>query len=129
MKVGKINLKSIPAMKGQKLPKNPVYFFVKGSIQDFVEYKEKISRISIAKFVLSEVEKLVKSRDAKLFGGKKGSESSSNSNKQSKSSKGASAEKDGNGVTVLSDSNFEDTVLKSDEAWFVEFYSPSVIFI
>jgi hypothetical protein len=35
VKVGKINLKKIPAMKGQKLPKNPSYFFVKGTITDF----------------------------------------------------------------------------------------------
>lgn len=39
VKVGKINLKNIPAMKGQKLPKNPSYFFIKGSIEDFSEYK------------------------------------------------------------------------------------------
>lgn len=39
VQVGKINLKSIPAMKGQKLPNNPSYFFVKGSIEDFSEYK------------------------------------------------------------------------------------------
>jgi hypothetical protein len=30
--VGKISLNNIPAMKGQKMPKNPSYFFVKGSI-------------------------------------------------------------------------------------------------
>jgi hypothetical protein len=42
-------------MKGQKLPKNPTYFFIKGSIQDFSEYKEKISRISISKYILTEI--------------------------------------------------------------------------
>ena len=75
-------------MKGQKLPKNPTYFFIKGSIQDFSEYKEKISRISISKYILTEVEKLIKSRDAKLFGGGKkpnAESTSSGSKKQSKS--------------------------------------------
>lgn len=47
----------------------------------------------------------MKARDAKLFG-KKGGDSTT-SNKQSKGGKSANAEKDGSGVTVLSDSNFE----------------------
>jgi hypothetical protein len=39
VKVGKIHLKKIPAMKGQKLPKNPSYFLIKGEITNFVEFK------------------------------------------------------------------------------------------
>lgn len=68
--MGKINLKNVPLLKGQKLPKNPSYFFIKGSMTDFEQYKEKVSRVSIVKFILSEIEKLVKSRDSTLFGKK-----------------------------------------------------------
>lgn len=68
--MGKINLKNVPLLKGQKLPKNPSYFFIKGSMTDVEQYKEKVSRVSIVKFILSEIEKLVKSRDSTLFGKK-----------------------------------------------------------
>lgn len=49
-------------MKGQKMPKNPSYFFVKGSIENFSEFKDQPSRTFITKFVLSEIQKLVKER-------------------------------------------------------------------
>lgn len=58
--MGKINLKKIPAMKGQKLPKNPSYFFIKGAISDFVEYKNEVTRSSIVVFVLGQIKQTVR---------------------------------------------------------------------
>lgn len=38
----------------------------------------------------------------------------------------SSHHKDTSNVIELADSNFDESVLKSDDAWFVLFYSPSV---
>ena len=87
-----------------------------------------MSRISFCKFAISELEKTVREKDQKLFGSKGASKDSSKSSSKEKAKekkKEKKESKDRNGVIALTDADFEQ-VFQSDDAWFVEIYSPSV---
>lgn len=75
---------------------------------------------------MEQISSYVKSRENKTpepsseKSGEKTSKSSGQSSSQSSSSSGS--------VIELNDKNFEEKVLKSNDAWLVEFYSPGVLF-
>lgn len=69
VKVGKVHIDSFPALK-QIVKDTPSYYLVKGSMKDYVQYKNKISGVGISKFVLGEIEKTLKQRNAGKAGGK-----------------------------------------------------------
>lgn len=52
IKIRKLNVETQPMLKQAVAKKNPNYFLVKGDIKDYVEYNQKISRISVSKFIL-----------------------------------------------------------------------------
>ncbi|CAI2370762.1 unnamed protein product [Moneuplotes crassus] len=80
-----------------------------------IDYNSGRDEDSIINFVLKEVKKAVKERQ-------NGKANTSNS-KSSKKSGGSKASKDGD-VVVLTDSNFDQTVMNSKDIWFIEFYAP-----
>ncbi|EGR33469.1 protein disulfide isomerase family protein, putative [Ichthyophthirius multifiliis] len=72
----------------------------------------------IVKYLHSESKKIT---DIRLFG--KSQSNNNNNSNSNNNSNNKGAEKDGD-VVVLTDDNFNELVMKSQEPWFVEFYAP-----
>lgn len=98
-KIGKVDAKFL---KGMQIPSNPTYLFLRSdNIQENVEFAEKkLTKTSLAKFCLEEVEKAVKKRHKTLFGDSKNSRESSDSSSKSNS------KSDGTKIVELNDQSF-----------------------
>ena len=83
-----------------------------------VDYNGGRSAREIAEWAVKQAEAVVKRR----LGG--GSSNSSGSSSSSGSAGGSSGDPDEKDVIVLTDSNFDETVLNSKDMWLVEFYAP-----
>lgn len=125
--MGKIDSKLIPSLK---IDKNPTYMFTRSDDpQNSTPFEGAFNRKDIAKFCLEQLSNHVKKRAASTKAGagdrQKSSGSSGAGRKPSGSSSGQSS-KGSSSVIELNDKVFEDKVLKSSDAWLVEFYSPGV---
>ncbi|CAD8134718.1 unnamed protein product [Paramecium pentaurelia] len=81
------------------------------------DYQGERSAQAIINFALEQVKSTVNGRQ-------KGSSSNRNQQKQSSGSSSGSGSGSADDVIVLTDSTFDENVLKSKDSWFVEFYAP-----
>lgn len=108
-KIGKVDAKFL---KGMQIPNNPTYLFLRSDkLEENTEFAEKkISKVSLAKFCLEQVEKAVKKRHKALFGDEKAEPR--NSRESPKPEAGSSGKRyDGTKIIDLSDKDFEKNVL------------------
>lgn len=81
------------------------------------DYNSARNADGIVNFALDKIREIVKYR----LSGKTSSKSSSSSSSSNQQKQKAETDRD---VVVLTDDNFEDTVMKSKDMWLVEFYAP-----
>jgi protein disulfide-isomerase A6 len=85
-----------------------------------LDYQGERKAEAIVRYVLDKIREITNSRLSGK-GNSSSSSSSSNSNSNSKKDSKAQTDKD---VVILTDANFESTVMKSNDMWLVEFYAP-----
>jgi hypothetical protein len=132
LKVGKIDSKMIPSLK---IDKNPTYMFTRSDEpENSTPFKGEFVRKDLAKFCLEQLANFVKKRATSTnASGSSGSEEkpSAGPDRTNRKSGGGSSQssKASSSVIELTDKVFEDKVLRSGDAWLVEFYSPGVLYV
>ena len=124
IKVGKIDKKLIPSLK---IEKSPTYIFTRSSEpQNSKQFKGKFNKKDVSAFCLEQLAAFIKARENKTPDSSEKASSKGSSNSGSSSSSQGSSHS--GSVIELTDKDFEQKVLKSNDAWLVEFYSPGVLF-
>lgn len=93
----------------------PTFKFFGGNKQAPVDYNGQRTAQDFVQYALTQTKNVITER---ANGGKKGQGQGEKSGDGSKLKKGK--------VVELTDANFKEKVLDSEDAWFVDFYSPSV---
>ena len=92
----------------------PTFKFFGGNKQAPVDYNGQRTAQDFVQFALTQTKDVITNR--------------ANGQKEGGSGRSSGGDKQGKrgGVVEITDANFEEKVLKSDEAWFLDFYSPQV---
>lgn len=107
----------------------PTFKFFGDNKNSPTDYQGQRSAHDFVQFCLTQVKEIITKRANQGAGGRgQGSKSEQKGSSQSRSGKKSGGTSTG-GVIELDDSSFEEKVLKSEEAWFIKFYSPSVNFL